>query len=75
MTGIRPGLARDACSVESINKISIDSNHHRQGLGRPMIRRTLDDGLGYAWRTTHQSPTARQFFAALGEETGIALPE
>jgi GNAT superfamily N-acetyltransferase len=46
----------DACCVGSINKISIDPDHHRQGLGRRMLRRALDDGPGYAWQTTHQSP-------------------
>ncbi|MFF7146265.1 GNAT family N-acetyltransferase [Streptomyces nodosus] len=65
----------DACRTGSINKISIDPDHHRQGLGRRMIRRALDDGPGYTWQTTHRSPTARQFFPALEEETGIALPE
>lgn len=40
-----------------------------------MARRALDDGPGYAWQTTHQSPQARQFFPALDEETDIALPE
>lgn len=64
----------DACRVGSINKISIDPDHHRQGLGRRMLLRALADGPGYTWQTTHQSPQARQFFPALEEETGIALP-
>ncbi|MFE0799591.1 GNAT family N-acetyltransferase [Streptomyces sp. NPDC058812] len=65
----------DPCRIGSINKISIDPDHHRQGLGRRLIRRALADGPGYAWQTTGQSPQAKQFFPALEKELGVALPE
>ncbi|MEU7062002.1 GNAT family N-acetyltransferase [Streptomyces sp. NPDC046197] len=65
----------DACRSGSINKISIDPDHQRRGLGRRMILRALADGPDYAWQTTHQSPMARQFFPAVEQETGIALGE
>lgn len=65
----------DTCRVGSINKISIDPDHHRQGLGRRMIRRALNDGPGYTWQTTGQSPQAQQFFPALEKETGVAFPQ
>ncbi|MET9815369.1 GNAT family N-acetyltransferase [Streptomyces sp. NPDC006355] len=55
----------DTCRVGSINKISIDPGHQRQGFGRRLIRRALADGTDYAWQTTHQSPEAKQFFPAL----------
>ncbi|MGW7614100.1 GNAT family N-acetyltransferase [Streptomyces sp. NPDC054766] len=65
----------DACRVGSINKISISPDHHRQGLGRRMIRRALAGSPGCIWQTTHQSPQAKQFFPALEKEWGVALPE
>ncbi|WP_327188222.1 GNAT family N-acetyltransferase [Streptomyces sp. NBC_01334] len=49
----------DACRIGSINKISIDPDRHRQGLGRRLIHRALADGPGYTWQTTHQSPRPR----------------
>jgi len=63
----------DVCRVGSINKISIDPDHHRQGLRRRMIHRALNDSPSYTWQTTHQSPQA--FFPALEKEWGVALPE
>ncbi|MEU5099767.1 GNAT family N-acetyltransferase [Streptomyces sp. NPDC020996] len=65
----------DTCRVASINKISIDPDRHRRGLGRRLVRRALADGPGYAWQTTHQSPHARKFFPVLEEEFRVALPE
>lgn len=65
----------DACRTGSINKISIDPQEHRKGLGRRMVLRALADGPGYTWQTTHQSPTAKLFFPAVAKETGTALPE
>ncbi|MCC5480970.1 GNAT family N-acetyltransferase [Streptomyces sp. NPDC059680] len=65
----------DGCRVGSINKISIDPDHQRRGLGRQLIRRTLTDGPGYTWQTTHQSPHAKLFFPALEKELSVALPE
>ncbi|MGW3645540.1 GNAT family N-acetyltransferase [Streptomyces sp. NPDC000878] len=46
----------DACRVGSINKISIDPDYQRQGLGRRLVLRALTDGPGYTWQTTGQSP-------------------
>jgi hypothetical protein len=65
----------DTCRVGSINKISIDPQEHRKGLGRRMVLRALADGPGYAWQTTHQSPAARLFFPALAKETGMELTQ
>jgi GNAT superfamily N-acetyltransferase len=65
----------DACSIGSINKISIDPDRHRQGLGRRLIRRALADGPDYTWQTTGQSPQAKQFFPAMEEKLGVAFPE
>ncbi|MFJ8828285.1 hypothetical protein ACIREE_42055 [Streptomyces sp. NPDC102467] len=65
----------DDCRVASINKISIVFDHHRQGLGRRLVRRALVDGPGYRWQTTFQSPEAKKFFPALQNELGVELPE
>ncbi|MEU0649153.1 GNAT family N-acetyltransferase [Streptomyces umbrinus] len=65
----------DTCRVGSINKISIDPDCQRQGLGRRMVLRSLADGPGYTWQTTGQSPEAKQFFPALERELGVAFPQ
>ena len=63
------------CRWGSINKISIDLEWHRQGLGRRLIHRALRDGPGYTWVTTSQSPDAKKFFPALTAETGVTFTE
>lgn len=68
-------LVCDTCRVGSINKISIDPDEHRKGLGRRLIRRALADGPGYTWQTTGQSPEAKKFFPALEKELNVAFPE
>jgi GNAT superfamily N-acetyltransferase len=65
----------DTCRIGSINKISIDPDRHRQGLGRRLIGRAVTDGPDYTWQTSGQSPQAKQFFPAVAKELGIALPE
>lgn len=68
-------LVCDTCRVGSINKISIDPDYQRRGLGRRLIRCALDDGPNYTWQTTGQSPEAKQSFPALEKELGLALPQ
>jgi hypothetical protein len=63
------------CHWGSINKISIDLDWQRQGLGRRLIRRALRDGVGYTWVTTNQSPDAKKFFPVLTAETGVIFTE
>jgi hypothetical protein len=56
--GMLVWMVCDACRVGSINKISLTIEHQGQGLGRRLIRRALNDGPGYTWQTTGQSPEA-----------------
>ncbi|MFI7640508.1 GNAT family N-acetyltransferase [Nonomuraea sp. NPDC049400] len=63
----------DACRHGSINKISIDQEWQRQGLGRRLIHRALRDGPAYAWITSGQSPEAKKFFPIMSAETGAAF--
>jgi GNAT superfamily N-acetyltransferase len=63
----------DACRHGSINKISIDQEWQRRGLGRRLIHRALRDGHAYAWITSGQSPEAKKFFPIMSAETGAAF--
>ncbi|MEO3874707.1 GNAT family N-acetyltransferase [Nonomuraea sp. B12E4] len=63
----------DECRHGSINKISIDQEWQRRGLGRRLIHRALRDGPTYAWATSGQSPEARKFFPIMSAETGAAF--
>ncbi|WP_232838704.1 GNAT family N-acetyltransferase [Streptomyces geranii] len=65
----------DTCRVGSINKISIDPDSQRQGLGRRLVLRAFADSPGYTWQTTGQSPEAKQFFPALERELRVAFPQ
>ena len=56
-----------------IAKISLSPEWQRQGLGRQMVTRALEDGPGYAWTTSAQSEVARKFFPAISAETGVDL--
>lgn len=63
----------DQCQHGRINKISINEEWQRQGLGRRLIHRALRDGPGYTWATTGQSPEAKKFFPIMTAETGAAF--
>lgn len=56
-----------------IAKISIVPEWQRQGVGRRIVRRALEDGPGYAWMTSSQSDAARQFFPVIAAEAGISI--
>ncbi|MFI7134303.1 hypothetical protein ACIBQ1_52155 [Nonomuraea sp. NPDC050153] len=64
----------DACRCGSINKISIDQEWQRQGLGRRLIHRALRDGPAYAWVTSGQSPEAKKFLPDHERGGGSSLP-
>ncbi|TMR92696.1 GNAT family N-acetyltransferase [Nonomuraea basaltis] len=63
----------DQCRHGCVNKISIDEEWQRQGLGRRLIHRALRDGPDYTWATTGQSPEAKKFFPIMAAETGAAF--
>jgi hypothetical protein len=65
----------DGCRVGSINKISIMDPFQRLGLGRRLISRAVSDRPSFYWRTTGQSPSAKQFFPVLASELGVAFEE
>lgn len=65
----------DDCERASLNKISIDPNWQRRGLGRRLINRALRDGPDYAWVTSGQSPAAKRFFPVISNETGVVFEE
>lgn len=63
----------DTCSHGIINKISLDEDWRRRGIGRRLITRALRETAGYTWTTTGQSEQARRFFPVMTTETGAAF--
>ncbi|UGY92576.1 hypothetical protein [Streptomyces gobiensis] len=61
------------CRRGVIAKISIVDGWQRQGLGRRLVLRAMQDTDGYHWTTSGQSPMAQKFFPALSQETGAAF--
>jgi hypothetical protein len=67
--------ACEVCRRGSINKISINQEWQRRGLGRCLIERALRDGPGFTWITSGQSPAAKEFFPTISAETGTVFTE